>query len=148
MKLVSTSQSREVLGLLFDNVTLLNLILSSDRPFGNAVLAGVLRTRTVVWDSCVSCSTPLPLSKPPRKAANAPGWSCASLAAGMSTEWSPLAGWSYSTGTMAFSAMTRLYHNPLSFTVRCCVSKSTYTMPNRLIYPKAHSKLSISDQAK
>ena len=40
--------------------------------------------------------------------------------------------------------MTPEYQWPLFFIVRSCVSKSTRTMPNRLLNPNPHSKLSIS----
>ena len=44
--------------------------------------------------------------------------------------------------------ITLLYHCPESFMIRSWLAKSVYTSPNRLEYPDAHSKLSVSAQWK
>ena len=44
--------------------------------------------------------------------------------------------------------MTPRNHSALALGILFWLAKSTYTNPKRMLYPRAHSKLSISDQTK
>jgi hypothetical protein len=86
-----------------------------------------------------ACSAPEPPASPSSGASS----SLAALITGDRGGFQPPA-----RGSSPFSRITRPNQSPLSFIVRACVSKSTYTNPKRIPYPWAHSKLSISDQTK
>ena len=53
----------------------------------------------------------------------------------------------YYFGGTWLPAATAEYQEAEPFGVRCRVSKSTWTRPQRWVYPAAHSKLSRRDQA-